>query len=152
MDARIYRPVPMGLADALLDLQLADRLSYDAERNTLFANFEGMAIRTPEDVESVRRVFDTLCTGIGRKRGDDRQLRRLPARRVDRATPISTWSASCTPSTTARATRYTTSAFMRMKLGASLPMRNASAQVFETRAEAMAFSERQAGGEGLGSG
>ena len=62
MDARIYRPKPMGLAAALLDLQLADRLSYDAERNTLFVNFEGMAIRSTEDIDSVRRVFDALCS------------------------------------------------------------------------------------------
>jgi hypothetical protein len=33
------RECPMQLFGALLDLQLSDRLSYDAERNTLFANF-----------------------------------------------------------------------------------------------------------------
>ena len=67
MDPRIYRPKPMQLVAALLDLQLADRLSYDAERNTLFVNFEGMAIRSREDIESVRRVFEALCRRIGRK-------------------------------------------------------------------------------------
>ncbi len=151
MDARIYRPVPMGLADALLDLRLADRLTYDAERNTLFANFEGMSIRTPEDVESVRRVFDTLCTRVGRKVA---MIANYDGFRIDESISdayfdMVGWLHAKHYSS---ATRYTTSAFMRMKLGASLPMRNASAQVFETRAEAMAFSERQAGGEGLGSG
>src|SRR4029079_2218640 len=42
------------------------------------------------------------------------------------------------------ATRYTTSAFMRMKLGASLPSRNAAAHVFETRAEATEVLDRRA--------
>ena len=41
------------------------------------------------------------------------------------------------------ANRYTTSAFMRMKLGASLPSRNAAAHVFETHAEAMEFLGRR---------
>lgn len=67
MDARIYQARPMGLAAALLDLRLSDRLSYDADRNTLFANFEGMAIRSTDDIDSVRRVFDTLCSKVGRK-------------------------------------------------------------------------------------
>ena len=41
------------------------------------------------------------------------------------------------------ATRYTTSAFMRMKLGAALPQRNAAAHVFETAAEAAEFLQRR---------
>ena len=45
------------------------------------------------------------------------------------------------------ATRYTTSAFMRMKLGAALPLRNAAAHVFETHAEALAFTRRHAAAE-----
>jgi len=42
------------------------------------------------------------------------------------------------------ATRYTTSAFMRMKLGAALPSRQAAAHVFETHAEAAEFLGRRA--------
>jgi hypothetical protein len=38
-----FLPQIMGLATVLLDLQMSRRLSYDAERNTTFANFEGMA-------------------------------------------------------------------------------------------------------------
>jgi len=41
MDARIFRDGPMGLDHMLLGRGLADRISYDAERNTLFVNFEG---------------------------------------------------------------------------------------------------------------
>src|SRR4029077_16115589 len=50
MDPRIFHPRPMQLFAALLDLQLSDRLSYDVERQTLFANFEGMSIRTAENI------------------------------------------------------------------------------------------------------
>ena len=38
------------------------------------------------------------------------------------------------------ATRYTTSAFMRLKLGAALAERNLAPHVFETLAEAQAFA------------
>jgi propionate CoA-transferase len=41
------------------------------------------------------------------------------------------------------ASRYTTSAFMRLKLGAGLSERNLAPHVFETRAEAQEFSAAQ---------
>jgi propionate CoA-transferase len=41
------------------------------------------------------------------------------------------------------ATRYTTSAFMRMKLGASLPSRHIAQHIFETHAEATGFLDRR---------
>ncbi len=41
------------------------------------------------------------------------------------------------------ASRYTTSAFMRLKLGAGLAERNLAPHVFETGAEAQAFSTAQ---------
>ena len=55
MDPPLLPPEPMQLFAALLDLQLADRLSYDTECKTLFANFEGISIRSADDIESVRR-------------------------------------------------------------------------------------------------
>ena len=148
MDARIYGAGPMGLAEALLDLRLADRLTYDAERNTLFANFEGLSVRTAEDVESVRRVFDLMCSRVGRKVA---MIANYDGFRIDDAIRDVYFEmvGGLHAKHYTTATRYTTSAFMRMKLGASLPMRNAAAHVFETRAEAMAFSERQAGGEAV---
>ena len=39
------------------------------------------------------------------------------------------------------ASRYTTSAFMRLKLGAALSERNLAPHVFETREEAHAFTD-----------
>jgi hypothetical protein len=47
----------------------------------------------------------------------------------------------------ASASRYTTSAFMRLRLGSGLSERNLKPQVFETRAEAHAFASRGASGE-----
>ncbi|MDR6860133.1 propionate CoA-transferase [Variovorax guangxiensis] len=142
MDARIYQARPMGLAGALLDLRLTDRLSYDAERNILFANFEGMAIRCADDIDSVRRVFSSLCSKVGRKLAlivnyDGFQLdESLTDVYFDMVAELQAKHYTT-------ATRYTTSAFMRMKLGASLPSRNAAAHIFETHSEASAFLHRR---------
>ena len=138
MDPRIFWRKPMGLASVLLDLRLSDRLSYDAERNVLFANFEGYAVRSAEDVDSVRRVFEALCDRIGRK--------------VDFVANwdgfvIDDWVADAYFDMVAglhakyyaSATRYTTSAFMRMKLGSALGARDTASHIFESRAEANAF-------------
>ena len=47
MDARIFRPEPMGLREALLDIPLERRLSYDQETATFFVNFEATACVPP---------------------------------------------------------------------------------------------------------
>jgi propionate CoA-transferase len=143
MDERIYQPRPMGLAGALLDLRLSDRLSYDAERNILFANFEGLAIRSPEDIDSVRRVFDALCNKVGRKLA---LIVNYDGFHLDEALADQYFDmvAGLQAKHYTTATRYTTSAFMRMKLGASLPSRHAAAHIFETHAEASAFLHRRA--------
>ncbi len=138
MDARIYRPKSMGLAAVLQDLQLSDRLSYDVERNTLFVNFEGMAIRSAEEIESVRRVFEALCSQIGRKVNlivnyDGFKLDEMVNEAYEEM--VATLRAKYY----ATARRYTTSAFMRAKLGPNLQARQASARVFETRADAAEF-------------
>ena len=43
--ARIFRPEPMGLDENLFQLGLDRRISLDADRDTLFLNFEGMRVR-----------------------------------------------------------------------------------------------------------
>jgi propionate CoA-transferase len=139
MDARIARPRPMQLFAALLDLQLADRLSYDADRNTLFANFEGLAIRSADDIESVRRVFEALCRRIGHKVA---LVVNYDGFRLDET--LSDAYFAMVSEQQARyystAVRYTTSAFMRMKLGSELSARRSASHVFETRGEAVAFA------------
>ncbi|HEY0202776.1 MAG TPA: acyl CoA:acetate/3-ketoacid CoA transferase, partial [Acetobacteraceae bacterium] len=67
MNPRLFQPEPMGLERWLLGLGLADRISYDAERNTLFINYEGFHVRALDDVEMVRREVEARCRAIGRR-------------------------------------------------------------------------------------
>jgi propionate CoA-transferase len=144
MDARVFRSKPMQLLDSLLDLQLVDRLSYDADRNTLFVNFEAMAIRSPGDIESVRRVFTALCKKIGHKVA---LVVNYDGFRLDESLSDAYFEmvSELQSRYYTTAVRYTTSAFMRMKLGAELAARRSAAHVFETHAEATAFGARRTG-------
>lgn len=136
MDPRIYRSGAMGLAGALLDLQLVDRLSYDAERNILFVNFQGYAIHTMEDVACVRRVFTARCEKIGRRVA---LVANYDGMRIEEALSNAYFAMvdELHVSWYSTATRYATSAFMRLKLGAALSSRQTAAHVFETHEEAM---------------
>jgi propionate CoA-transferase len=137
MDPRIFQPGPMGLEQALLGLGLADRISYDAGRNTLFANFEGLRIRALQDVELVRREFEERCRAIGRKVA---LIVNYDGFELDPAVAEAYFStvAYLQDRYYTSASRYTTSAFMRLKLGAALAERALAPHVFETLAEAQA--------------
>ncbi|QIE29346.1 Caffeate CoA-transferase (plasmid) [Caballeronia sp. SBC1] len=142
MDPRIFLPQIMGLATVLLDLQMSERLSYDAGRNTMFANFEGMAIRSNNDIESVRRVLEAFCDRIGHKVSllvnyDGFRLDESEADayfEMERQMQLKYYSS---------ATRFTASAFMRMKLGAAFCELNSASHVCETHSEGITFVESQ---------
>ncbi len=142
MDERIFRPEPMGLEQLLLGLSLSERISYDADRNTLFLNFEGFQVRSLEDVDLVRREMESRCRAIGRKVAlvvnyDGFYLDPVVS---DAYFSMITYMQQRYYSS---ASRYTTSAFMRLKLGAGLAERDLAPHVFETREEAHAFTAAQ---------
>ena len=138
MDPRIFRDEPMQLDETLLGLGLAQRVSYDPERNTLFLNLEGMRVKTRDDVDRVRRVVEEKVQAIGKKVAlvvnyDDFTID---------AAVADTYAAMVRYMEThyyTTASRYTTSAFLRIKLGEALSRRRVSAHIFETSEEAHAF-------------
>jgi propionate CoA-transferase len=144
MSESLFRRGPMNLAALLQDMQLSDRLSYDAARNTLFANFEGLVVNTPADIESIRRVFESRCEGIGQRVA---LIVNYDAFRVDEALAerYLEMVAELQQRFYASATRYTTSAFMRAKLGSALAARDFAPHVFETRTEALGFARTHGG-------
>ena len=138
MDARIFRDEPMQLEETLLGLGLAERISYDAERNTVFLNLEGMHVRNRDDVDRVRRVVEELCQKVGRK----------VALVVNYDNFVIDAAVADTYATMVRymethyyttSSRYTTSAFLRMKLGEALARRRVAPHIFETADEAHAY-------------
>jgi propionate CoA-transferase len=142
MDPRLFREAVMGLEPWLLGLSLAERISYDPERNILFSNLEGFQVRTIDDVELVRREFERACQEIGRK---VHLVANYDGFECDPTISDAYFStiAYLENRYYATAARYTTSAFMRLKLGASLASRDLAPHVFETKAEAQARNTAQ---------
>jgi propionate CoA-transferase len=139
MDARIFGVDPMGLEDQLLLMDFAERLSYDAERNVVFLNLEGHSIRTRDDVDRMHNVLDVyyrpLASGFSVVVNYDNF--RLDDRLAERYFGMIRGLAERYGYTV---TRYTTSAFLRTKLGEGLARRGMAPHVFETRAEAQSFA------------
>jgi propionate CoA-transferase len=142
MDARIFRPEVMGLEQMLLGLSMAERISYDAERNILFINFEGFQVRTVDDVDLVRREVEARCKAVG---GKLHLIVNYDGFTLDPAVSDAYFSMITYMQQRyyLTASRYTTSAFMRLKLGDALTERNLAPHVFETKAEAQEFSAGQ---------
>jgi len=138
MDPRIFRDQPMELEETLLGIGISERVSYDAERNILFLNLEGLHVRNRDDVDRVRRVVEERCQTIGKKVAlvvnYDNFL-------IDAAVS-DTYAAMVRYMEThyyTTASRYTTSAFLRLKLGEALARRRVAPHIFETADEAHAF-------------
>ena len=139
MDARLFAQEPIDLRARMLDLNLTDRLAYDPERNILFLNFEGMHVREAGDVGKIREAVETLCRDFGHRVAvvvnyDAFQIEQSVADAYARMVQ------DLEAAFYTRVSRYTTSAFMRMKLGQVLT-RSVRPHLFETRAEAQAFHE-----------
>lgn len=135
MDARIFLEGPMDLKDTLLSISLVDRMSYDARHETLFYNFQGLHIHTKNDVASIHRAVDQLCAPLNKKvpvvvNYDDFQIDEAVI--DDYAHMVK----EVTDKYYTHVSRYTTSAFMRLKLGEALENRGLSPHIFETRDEA----------------
>ncbi|MCP4993916.1 MAG: acyl CoA:acetate/3-ketoacid CoA transferase [Gammaproteobacteria bacterium] len=138
MDSRLFRDEPMGLEADLLNLDLADRISYDSTRNTLFLNYEGMYVRVKADIVSLRNLLEQRCKEIGKRVGvfvnyDTFRINENVAddlAEMDRYMLEHYWT---------NITRYATSAFMRMKLDEAFSQRNIAPHVFERKEEAQAF-------------
>jgi propionate CoA-transferase len=140
MDASIFRPETLGLRSRLVDLNLTDRLAYDIDRNILFLNFEGLHVRKPQDVSAIREAVTLKAREIGKRVAvvvnyDSFRLE------DDVAAEYAEMVRDMEDAYYTRVSRYTTSAFMRIKLGRELT-RTVRPHIFESKAEAQAFHSK----------
>jgi propionate CoA-transferase len=135
MDPALFRPEGMGLRERLLDMHLDDRVRYDAATNTLFLNFAGLRVRTAADVRRIVETVDATLAPVGR--------------RVNAIVNYESFAAD--PEVLdayadavkyveeryyLRVSRYSTSAFLRLRLGRELDKRRVDARVYESHQEA----------------
>jgi propionate CoA-transferase len=137
MDPRIFRSEPMNLRDDLLRVPLADRLDYDPAQNILFLNFEKLAVHSQADVDAIGRAVRAKVEPLGHRVAaivnyDDFSLApEVEAAYLDMVGQVVERHYT-------GVTRYTTSAFLRAKLGDALSRRDVAPHVYESAEEARA--------------
>jgi propionate CoA-transferase len=142
MDSRIFQEPPMNLKPDLMSVPLSERLAYDPDENFFFINFEGLVIRSHETIEQIEAAVNEKLSTLGKKvytivNYDNFEISpelvddytAMVKRVVDRYyTGV---------------TRYTTSAFMRMKIGDALNSRGVAPHIYESRDEAHIALEKK---------
>lgn len=141
MDARIFDDKPMGLRAMLLRLKLRERFSYDAHKNMIFINFEGHKVMTAADVDAIRSEVELALAGIDAKPHAivNYDNFSIAPDVIDAYSDMVTGLVSRYYSDV---TRYTTSSFLRMKLGDALQRRSVATYIYETPEEVTAHESR----------
>jgi propionate CoA-transferase len=137
MDRRIFSDEPMGLRDDLLRIPLERRFTYHPKDNLFFVNFEGHVVRNHEDVERIRRTVESMLAPLGRKvyaivNYDNFEI--FP----DVIDEYSAMVGDLVDRFYSGVTRYTTSGFLRTKLGDALKQRAVAPHIYESAEEASA--------------
>lgn len=137
MDARIFRDEAMGLREHLLDQPLAQRFTFDAAEEVFFINFENLKISAQADIDAIRETVEAWLTPLQRKvyaivnydhfRIDEDLLGAYTEMVSDLEARFYS-----------KVTRYTTSVFLRMKLGDAFEARSVAAHIYESAEEARA--------------
>jgi propionate CoA-transferase len=135
MDERIFRLPPMDLQTDLLNKPMSERMTYDPSTNIFFVNFEGLQVRSVEDIGEIRSQAEAVLDPLGRKVNaivnyDNFSI--LP----EVADAYVGMVKDLVSRFYENVTRYTTSAFLRMKVGEGLKARGLAPHIYESREEA----------------
>ncbi|WP_264212604.1 acyl CoA:acetate/3-ketoacid CoA transferase [Leisingera thetidis] len=135
MDPRIFRDEPMGLMNDLLNLNLSERVTYDAARHTMFLNLEGWSVKKKRDVEDLTRVLQEAFAKSGR---DVNMVMNQNGFRIaeDLQDDYAATVVQTLEKNSASIAHYTTSAFMRLKMQGTLASRGVQPHIFESGEEA----------------
>ena len=125
----------MGLKEDLLNLSLLERLSYVSAENTFYINFENYQVKGSADVVDIEQTIGNILQPLGTKvyaivNYDNFSI--YPEI-IDEYTAM---VRRLMDTYYTGVTRYTTSTFLRMKLGDALVKRNVAPHIYETKEEA----------------
>jgi len=138
MDPRIFDARPMGLREMLLSIPLDRRFAYDPEHNVFFINFERLTIASQKDVDGIRDEVERKLAPLGRKvyaivNYDSATI--LP----EIADAYGEMVRQLMDRYYLDVTRYSTSGFLRLKLGDALTARGVAPHIYESAEEARAY-------------
>lgn len=120
---------------------MKNRIRYDAEKNTVFLNFEALHVKVNEDIFLIKNAIEEVVKPIGKpvKGVVNYDNFSIPA---DLIAAYAEMVSNLVKTYYKDVTRYTTSAFLRMKLGESLASRGVAPHIFESEYEAKRYIDR----------
>ncbi len=137
MDERIFADEPMNLRPELLDVPFGERLTYDPGGNLFFVNFEGLAVHSKADIERIRSSVEAMLSRVGHK-----VFAVVNYDRFNISTELIDDYIAMVKGLMEKyyldVTRYTSSTFLRLRLGEALSRRNVSPHLYASVAEAQA--------------
>jgi propionate CoA-transferase len=135
MDARIFSDEPMNIRPDMLEIPMAERLSYDAEKNLFFVNFAGMSVRSEADIGRILDAVEAQLAPLGHKVNAIVNYDRfsIVPELVDDYIGIVKGIMSRHYHDV---TRYTSSTFMRMQLGEALEKQQIEPHLYESADQA----------------
>jgi len=137
MDERIFSTKPMRLREDMLRVPLDRRFAFHPQQNLFFINFEGHVVRTHKDIESIRSTVEGVLSPLGRKVYAIVNYDHFTIN-PDIVDEYSTMVSDLASRFYSGITRYTTSTFLRAKLGDALRRRGLAPHIFESAEEARA--------------
>jgi propionate CoA-transferase len=135
MDQRIFREGPMDLRNDLVAIPIDQRFTLDEQQGLFFVNLERFALRSQADIDTIERAVEAKLGGL------DRRFYAIVNYDNFSIVPelLDAYSAMVSRLTDrfySGVSRYTTSGFLRIKLGEALEKRGVAAHIFESAAEA----------------
>lgn len=138
MDARIFAPEPMNLRPDMLEIPIEERLNYDEGQNIYFVNFEGLTVRSSDDIDRIARAVEASLSPIGHK-----VFAIVNYDRFSIAPELADAYTGMVKGIMERyyldVTRYTSSTFLRAKLGEAFSKHVADPHIFETDTKARQY-------------
>jgi len=125
----------MGLREKMLSIPLERRFTYDEATNRFFVNLERFALRNEADIEHIRQLVTDRIAPLGKR---VYAIVNYDNFTIDPAL-LDEYSAmvrGLMDKYYAEVTRYTTSGFLRMKLGNALKKRGVAPHIYESAVEA----------------
>jgi propionate CoA-transferase len=134
MDHRIFAAETMNVKRDMLEIPVEDRLVYDAKDNTFYVNFENFYVKSSEQIRKIQDHVEKMLKPLGKKvltivNYDNFNI--LPELVEEYAEMV-----KYVMQFYEKVTRYTTSTFLRMKLGDELAKREVAPHLYESKDEA----------------
>jgi propionate CoA-transferase len=143
MDARIFREGAMDLRNDMIAIPFDQRFTYDSQQDLFFVNLERFVVRSSADITAIDKAVEAVLAPLGRRvyaivNYDNFSI---PPELLEE---YSVMVRSLTDRYYSGVSRYTTSGFLRIKLGQALEGRGLAPHIFES-ADAARLDAHQEG-------